>query len=96
MESALPLLNNNRSGSGQDWPAELLRYAYREVQDEDGKNLKFHVLARPLAAIVDAAFQRGILPGDVKSSLVTCLQKGDKCDPAKYPPIAVGKPLCRL
>ena len=56
VESALPLLNNNRSGAGQGWPAELLRYAYREVQDEDGKILKFHVLARPLAPILDAAF----------------------------------------
>ena len=59
--------------------------------------LKFHVLARPLAAILDAAFQRGILPDDVKSSLVTpFFKKGDKCDPANYPPIAVGEPLCRL
>ncbi|RYX77941.1 reverse transcriptase family protein, partial [bacterium] len=100
VESALPLLNNNRSGAGQGWPAELLRYAYREVQDEDGKTLKFHVLARPLAAILDAAFQRGILPDDDKSSrssLVTpVFKKGDKCDPANYRPIAVGEPLCRL
>ena len=94
MESALPLLNNNRSGAGQGWPAELLRYAYREVQDEDGKTLKFHVLARPLAAILDAAFQRGILPDDVTSSLVTpVFKKGDKCDPANYRPIAVGESL---
>ena len=40
-----------------------------------------HVLARPLAAIVDAAIQRGILPDQVKSSLVTPgLKKGDRCD----------------
>ena len=71
VESALPQLNNNRSGAGQGWPAELIRYAYRELQDEDGKTLKFHVLERPLAAILGAAFQRGILPDDVKSSLVT-------------------------
>ena len=64
---------------------------------EDGKTLKFQVLARPLAAILDAAFQRGILPDDVKSSLVTpVFKKGDKCDPANYRPIAVGEPLCRL
>ena len=56
MESALPLLNNNRSGAGQGWPAELLRYTYREVQDEDGKTLKFHVLAHPLAAILELRF----------------------------------------
>ena len=100
VESALPLLNNNRSGAGQGWPAELLRYAYREVQDEDGKTLKFLVLARlarPLAAMLDAAFQRGVLPDDVKSSLVTpVFKKGDKRDPANYRPIAVGEPLCRL
>ena len=68
VESPLPLLNNSRSGARQGWPAELLRYAYREVQDEDGKTLKFHVLARPLAAILDAAFQHGILPDDVRLS----------------------------
>ena len=97
VESALPLLNSNRSGAGQGLPAEMLRYAYREVQAEDGKTLKFQVLARPLAAILDAAFQRGILPDDVKSSLVTpVFKKGDKCDPAKDRPIAVGEPLCRV
>ena len=65
-------------------------------QDEDGKILKFHVLARPSAAILNAPFQRGILPDDVKSSRVTPgFKKGDKCDPANYRPIAVGEPLCR-
>ena len=88
----MPLLKDNRSGAGQGWPAELLRYAYREVQDEDGNTLKFYVLARPLAAILDAAFQRGILPDDVKSSLVTpVFKKGDKCASVNYRPIAVGR-----
>ena len=31
VETALPLLNNNRSGAAQGWPSELLRYAYQEV-----------------------------------------------------------------
>ena len=100
VESALPLLNNNRFGAGQGWPVELLRYAYREVQDEDDKTLKFHVLAPLLAVLLDAAFQRGILPDDVKSSLVTpVFKKGDKCDPTNYRPIAVGEPgsaVCML
>ena len=71
VEAALPLLNNNRSGAGQVWPSELLRYAYQEVSGDDGKVSKFHVLSRVLAAILDAAFQSGIFPDAVKSSLVT-------------------------
>ena len=44
-----------------------------------------------------AAFQRGILPDDVKLSLVTpVFKKGDKFKPANYRPIAVGEPLCRM
>ena len=50
IESALPLIHNNRPGAAQGWLAELFRYVYRVVHGEDGKVLKFHVLARPLAA----------------------------------------------
>ena len=97
VEAALPLLNNNRSGAKQGWPSELLRYAYQEVSGDDGKVSKFHVLSRVLAAILDAAFQSGVFPDAVKSSLVTpVFKKGDKSDPANYRPIAVGEPLCRL
>ena len=45
-------------------------YACWGVHREGGKVLKFHVLARPLAAILDAAFQRGLLLDEVKSSLL--------------------------
>ena len=72
---ALPLLNINRSGAGQGLPAELLLQAYQEVHGEDGKVDKCHVLARPLAAILDAAFQRGIFPGAVQSFLVISVFK---------------------
>ena len=75
----------------------MLRYSYQEVTGDDGSVSKFHVLARPLAAILDAAFQRGVFPDEMKSSLVTpVFKKGDRSDPANYRPIAVGEPLCRL
>ena len=97
VESALPLLNNNNSGAGQGWPSELLRYPYQEVTGGDGNVSKLHVLERPLAAILDAAFQRGVFPDEMKSSLVIpVFKKGDKSDPANHQPIAVGEPLCRL
>ena len=95
VESALPLLNN-KSGAGQGWPSELLRYSYQEVTGGDG-SVSNVPCARPLAAILDAAFQRGVSPDKMKSSLVTrVLKKGDRSDPANYRPIAVGEPLCRL
>lgn len=47
--------------------------------------------------MLDAAFQRGVFPDEMKSSLVTpVFKKGDRSDPANYRPIAVGEPLCRL
>ena len=97
VQAALPLLNNGRSCAKSGWPAELLRYAYKEVTMEDGKVSKLYVLAPILAALLDSAFQSGTLPDAVKSSLITpVFKKGDKFDPSNYRPIAVGEPLCRL
>ena len=96
IKSALPLLNNNESAAGQGWPSELSCYAYQEVNGEDGKVLKFHMLALPPAAFLSAAVQGGILPDKVKSSRVTLDKKKGKCEPAIYLPIAMGEPLCRF
>ena len=94
VKDALPLLNNDRSGAAQAWPAEFLRYAYEEQECEDGSASKQFVLLPALAAVFDAAFQRGVLPSAVKSSLVTpVFKKGDRSDPGNYRPIAVGEPL---
>ena len=79
VQAALPLLNNGRSCAKSGWPAELLRYAYREVTMEDGKVSKLYGLAPILAALLDSAFQSGTLPDTVKSSLITpVFKKGDK------------------
>ena len=89
--SALPLLSNNKSGAGQGWPSELLRYSYQEVTGGDVSISTIHMLARPLAAIPDAEFQHGVFPEDMKSSLVTpVFKKGDRSDPANSWPIVVG------
>ena len=69
--SALPLLNNPKSGAGQGRPSELLRYSYQEVTGDDGGVSKFHVLPLPLAAILDAAFQQGVFPDEMKASVVS-------------------------
>ena len=79
VQAALPLLNNGRSCAKSGWPAELLRYAYKEVTMEDGKVSKLYVLAPILAALLDNAFQSGTLPDAVKSSLITpVFKKWDK------------------
>ena len=64
--SALALLNSDKSGAHLGWYSELPRYSYQEVTGGDGSVSKFHVLARPLTAILDAAF-----PETMKSSLAT-------------------------
>ena len=93
----MPLLNNGKSCAKSGWPAELLRYAYKEVTMEDGKVSKLYVLAPIPAALHNNAFQSGTLPAAVKSSLITpVFKKGDESDTSDYRPIAVGKPLCRL
>ena len=77
VKDALPLLNNGRSGAAQGWPAEFLRYAYEEQECEDGSVSKQFVLLPALAAVFDAAFQRGVLPSAVE--VFPChpsLQKG--------------------
>ena len=38
VQAALPLLNNGESCAKSGWPAELLRYAYKEVTMEDGRS----------------------------------------------------------
>ena len=97
VQAALPLLNNGKSCAKSGWPAELLRYAYKEVTMEDGKVSKLYVLAPVLAALLNSAFQSGTLPAAVKSSLITpVFKKGDESDTSNYRPIAVGEPLCRL
>ena len=97
VQAALPLLNNGKSCAKSGWPAELLRYAYKEVTMEDGKVSKLYVLAPVLAALLNSAFQSGTLPAAVKSSLIPpVFRKGDESDSSNYRPIAVGEPLCRL
>ena len=97
VQAALPLLNNGKSCAKSGWPAELLRYAYKEVTMEDGKVSKLYVLAPVLAALLNGAFQSGTLPAAVKSCLITpVFKKGDESDTSNYRPIAVGEPLCRL
>ena len=54
--AALPLLNNGKSCVKSGWPAELLRYAYKEVTMEDGKVSKLYVLTPILAALLNSAF----------------------------------------
>ena len=59
----MPLLNNKKSGAGQGWPSELLRYSYQEVTGDDGIVSMFHVLARPLAAILDLSWMLHVSEG---------------------------------
>ncbi len=56
-----------------------------------------HVLAPVLAAVLNAAFQSGTVPGSVNASLITPVyKKGSKVDPQNYRPIAVTEPILRL
>ena len=87
VQAALPLLNNGKSVAKSGWPAELLRYAYKEVTMEDGKVSKLYVLAPILAALLNNAFQSGTLPAAVKSSLITpVFKKGDESDTSNHRP----------
>ena len=57
VQAALPLLNNGKSCAKSGWPAELLRYAYKEVTMEDGKVSKLYMLAPILAALLSTGHQ---------------------------------------
>ena len=86
----MPLLDNGKSCAKSGWPAELLRYAYKEVTIEDGKVSKLYLLAPILAALLNSAFQSGTHPAAAKSSLITqVFKKGDESDTSTYRPIAV-------
>ena len=89
---ALPLLINDRSGTGQgglrSCCAMLIGRSMTRMARCDHK---LHVLTRPLAAVLGAAFQPGILLDEVKSTPV--FKEGNRCDHANYP---MGEPLCSL
>ena len=97
VQAALPLLNKGMSCAKSGWPAELLRYAHKEVTMEDGKVSKPYVLAPIPAALLNSPFQSGTLPAAVKSSLITpVFKKGDESDTRNYCPIVLGEALCTL
>ena len=79
-------------------PAELLRYA--KMEQEDNANPSVNVLVPALTKVSNAAFigaPRGVVPPAANVGLVTpVFKKGDAHDTANYPPITVTEPIMRL
>lgn len=85
------MLNSRKSGVGQAFRAAALLPGIT-----GGDVSQFHVLARPLAAMLHAAFQRDVFPEDMKSSLGDrSFQESLQAQSANYRPVMLGEALCR-
>ena len=88
-------LHNGRAKGMQGVPSEFLRYA--KLEPEPRKPAPVNVLAPVLTAVLNTAFQVGIIPSQVNGGLVTpVFKKGDPLCTANYRPIAVTEPVMRL
>ena len=76
-------------------PAELLRYAKEKYKK--GEPRPQDLLAPQLTTLLNCAFDQGVVPASLNSSLITpVFKKGDPFDAANYRPIAVMQPIARL
>ncbi|KAK9838234.1 hypothetical protein WJX84_012318 [Apatococcus fuscideae] len=57
VQQALPRLGKGKACAKAGWPAELLRYATYQVENDDGKPVKVWLLAPLLARMLDAYLQ---------------------------------------
>lgn len=79
----------------QGLPAELLRYA--KLEQEDNADPSVNVLVPALTKVLNAAFIGGVVPPAANVGLVTpVFKKGDPHDTANYRPITVTEPIMRL
>ena len=85
LESPLPLLNNNTSGAGEGWPAELLLcFTWRSMggMARFSRSMFWQARLRPFWRL-----QFSMTSFQGRSSLVTHIFKeeiGGRCDPANY------------
>ena len=95
VQAGLIGLHNGRAKGVQGLPSELFRYAKLEADLEEPPPV--HVLAPILTAVLNAAFQAGVVPSQVNGGLVTpVFKKGDPLCTDNYRPIAVTEPIMRL
>jgi len=96
--TALHKMQNGRASGNSEFSSEFLRYAKapREEAADDGTPPP-HLLAGPLAQLLNTACHTGCIPEAWTTSLITpLLKKGDPFDTANYRPVAVGAPMVRL
>ena len=95
IQQGLKALNNCKACGASGIPAEMLRYAKAEADNNNPKPA--HVLAPVLLEVLNCAFAKGEVPASSNvAHLTPVFKRGDPNEPQSYRPIVVGEPLLRL